>query len=148
VLELGSGLGLAGIAAACAGACVTLTDYETDALLFARYNALMNLPAGLFQNRVRCLPMDWRSPGIAMKFDVIIGADIVYERRNFSPVLALLQAHLHPGGRAVLAGPDRAIGRAFLGAARDADLSVHQSCSAVGRDRKSHRISRILLTAL
>ena len=44
VLELGCGLGLSGIAAAAAGARVTMTDYDEDALLFARFNAALNLP--------------------------------------------------------------------------------------------------------
>ena len=35
LLELGCGVGLAGIAAARAGAQVTMTDYDDDALLFA-----------------------------------------------------------------------------------------------------------------
>src|SRR5512140_2902900 len=116
VLELGSGVGLAGIAAARAGAQVMLTDYETDALLFARYNALMNLPAGTFHSRVRCLSMDWRAPELDEQFDVIVGADIVYERRNFLPVLSLLQRHLRPGGCALLTEPDRTVGQAFLAA--------------------------------
>ncbi|RPH37806.1 methyltransferase type 12 [bacterium] len=145
VLELGSGVGLAGIAAARAGAQVTLTDYETDALLFARYNALMNLPADAFRNRIRCVPMDWRAPDTGATFGVIIGADIVYERRNFVPILSLLQSHLLPGGRALLTEPDRAVGQAFLAAAEEYPFSLHHSYSAVVRDGKTYRISRILL---
>ena len=148
VLELGSGVGLAGIAAARAGARVTMTDYETDALLFARYNALMNLPADTFHNRVRCLPMDWRAPDVDERFDVIIGADIVYEQKIFSHVLSLLQTHLHPGGRALLTEPDRTVGQAFLAAAREHPFRVHHSYSSVVRGGKVYRISRILLTSL
>jgi predicted nicotinamide N-methyase len=145
LLELGSGIGLAGIGAARAGAHVTLTDYETDALLFARYNALMNLPADLFRDRVRCVPMDWRSPDIDARFDLIVGADIVYERRNFLPVLSLLQTHLLPGGQAMLTEPDRVVGQAFLAAARELRFSVTRSYSSVRREGKEFRISRILL---
>ena len=65
VLELGCGLGLAGIAAAKAGAHVTLTDYDEDALMFARWNALTNLGAST-AGRIRICSMDWRqAPGIA-----------------------------------------------------------------------------------
>lgn len=145
VLELGSGLGLAGIAAARAGAQVTMTDYETDALLFARYNALRNLPADTPGHRVDCMPMDWRVPNIAGKFDVIIGADIVYERRNFSPVLSLLQAHLAPGGRALLTEPDRTVGTEFLDAARERGFLVQRSYSTVRRNEREQRISRAIL---
>lgn len=145
VLELGSGVGLAGIAAARAGAQVTMTDYETDALLFARYNALRNLPADALQRQVRFVPMDWRAPDVDAGFDIIIGADIVYERKNFLPILSLLQSHLVPGGRALLTEPDRAVGRAFLAAVRDYPFSVHHICTGVVRDGKTFRISRILL---
>jgi predicted nicotinamide N-methyase len=148
VLELGSGIGLAGIAAARAGAEVVLTDYETDALLFARHNALMNLPAGAFQCRVRCVPMDWRAPDIVGSFDVIIGADIVYERRNFSPVLSLLRKYLAPGGRALLTEPDRAVGQQFLTAARNFPFAVQQSYSTVERDGNMFKVSRMLMRLL
>ncbi len=146
VLELGSGVGLAGIAAARAGAQVTMTDYETDALLFARYNALNNLPADASQRQVRIVPMDWRVPDVDAGFDIIIGADIVYDRKNFLPILSLLQSHLIPGGRALLTEPDRAVGRAFLAAVRDYPFSMRHTCSDVVRDGKTFRISRILLT--
>jgi predicted nicotinamide N-methyase len=145
VLELGAGVGLAGIAAARAGAKVTLTDYETDSLLFARYNALRNLPVDVCQRRVRCVPMDWRAPTIRGQFDLIIGADIVYERRNFDPILTLLQSYLAPGGRALLTEPDRAIGQAFLAAAREYPLLLDHSYSSVARDGKTFRISRLTI---
>jgi predicted nicotinamide N-methyase len=146
VLELGCGIGLAGIAAARAGAHVTLTDYETDALHFARHNALMNLPPRVFESRVRCLPLDWRVPGLDEKFDLIIGADIVYERRNFAPVLALLKTCLHPGGCALFTEPDRTIGQAFLAEARELRFAVHQSFSTRWREAKEIRISRMVLS--
>ena len=145
VLELGAGVGLAGVAAARAGAQVTLTDYESDALLFARYNAMINLPAGAFQQRVQCVPMDWRTPDIGAKFDVIIGADIVYEPKNFVPILSLLQSHLVPGGCALLTEPDRTVGQAFLTAVREYPFSLDHAYSSVRREGKTFRISRILL---
>ena len=145
LLELGTGLGLAGIAAARSGASVTLTDYETDALLFARYNALSNLSEEIVRQRVRCVPVDWRAPDIGGKFDVIIGADIVYDRKNFDPILTLLQSHLAPGGGALLTEPDRAIGQAFLAAARDYPFTVETGYSPVVRDGKMYRITRIMM---
>lgn len=145
VLELGSGVGLAGIAAARAGARVMLTDYETDALLFSRYNALTNLPADTFHRRVRCLPMDWRAPDVNEQFDLIVGADIVYERRNFLPILSLLQTHLVPGGSALLTEPDRSVGQVFLTAAHGCSFRVDHAFSSVTRGGKMYRISRMIL---
>lgn len=117
VLELGCGLGLAGIAAALAGASVLLTDYEDDALAFARCNAMRNLPPDVFAGCVQFQRLDWRNPAALDKVDVVIAADVVYERRNFSPLLSLIGQVLLPGGAAVFADPDRSIGREFLDAA-------------------------------
>jgi ETFB lysine methyltransferase len=126
VLELGCGLGLAGIAAARAGGMVTLTDIDPDALLFAAENAALNLePAQL--ERVIIAPMDWRSPVPQTQFDLVIGADIVYERRFFEPLLALLPHVITTGGAVLLAEPDRAVGMDFLAKARAAGWTVSTS---------------------
>jgi predicted nicotinamide N-methyase len=113
LLELGCGLGLAGIAAAQAGATVTMTDYEEDALDFARYNAAVNLTAEELA-RVTIRSMDWRQPDLAQKFGVIAGADIAYERTNFEPLLSLVRLMLRPRGVFLLTDPRREIGRDFI----------------------------------
>jgi ETFB lysine methyltransferase len=126
VLELGCGLGLAGIAAARAGATVTLTDNDPDALLFAAENAALNLePAEL--KRVTIASMDWRAPLPQSPYDLVIGADIIYERRFFAPLLALLPLLLAPGGAILLVEPDRAVGMDFLVQARAAGWTVSTS---------------------
>ncbi len=116
ILELGCGLGLAGIAAAQAGATVVMTDYEEDALAFARFNALVNLDAEQ-RSRVSFRCMDWRDAGNPGEFDVIVGADIVYERANFEPLLSLAARLLNPGGVFLITDPQRDIGRDFIRAA-------------------------------
>jgi predicted nicotinamide N-methyase len=122
VLELGCGLGLAGIAAAQAGADVTMTDYDQDALLFARWNAAANLDAEALA-RVHILPLDWREP-LGKRFDRIIGADIVYERRHFIPLLSFFSAGLNPGGTVLLTEPDRKMGDDFFAVAREQGFQV------------------------
>jgi predicted nicotinamide N-methyase len=112
VLELGCGLGLAGIAAARAGAEVTMTDYDEDALLFARWNAAVNLDASAAE-RAQILLLDWREPAAAL-YDIILGADIVYERRHFAPLWRFFSTALKPGGRVVLGEPARQVGDDFL----------------------------------
>lgn len=123
VLELGCGLGLAGIAAAQAGAIVTMTDYEEDALAFARINVEKNLDAQAGA-RVTITPMDWRHPPALGKFDLVIGADIVYERPNFTPLLSMIRATVRPGGAALITDPGRSIGEDFLHAARGQGCTV------------------------
>ena len=125
LLELGCGLGLAGIAAAQAGARVVMTDYEEDALEFARFNAATNLDAEeLSRVTFRC--MDWRNAEIRETFDIIMGADIAYERRNFEPLLSLARRSLRPGGAFLLTDPDRDIGRDFIRLAGSGGFSVSE----------------------
>jgi predicted nicotinamide N-methyase len=118
VLDLGCGLGLTGIAAAAQGAEVLFTDYEEDALAFAEWNARTNLTADAFE-RSSFRIADWRTPGQYGSFDVVLGADIVYERRNFEPLLACLDATISDAGEAWLAEPDRSMGYDFLTLARE-----------------------------
>jgi len=43
--------------------------------------------------------MDWRAPSLDRHYNVILGADIVYERRMFSPLLGLMELALAPEAR-------------------------------------------------
>jgi predicted nicotinamide N-methyase len=126
VLELGCGLGLAGIVAARAGATVTLTDIDPDALLFAAENSSLNLEPAQ-RERVTIAPMDWRTSVPQRHFDLVIGADIVYERRFFEPLLTLLPRLIVAGGAVLLAEPDRAVGKDFFAQARAAGWRVSTS---------------------
>jgi predicted nicotinamide N-methyase len=114
VLELGCGLGLAGIVASCKGGMVTLTDYEADALAFARYNALAN---GCERASIRHL--DWNHPTLTQRYPLLIASDVLYERAAFQPLLQLCQAALEPHGRVILAEPNRPIAVDFLRLLRD-----------------------------
>ncbi len=123
VLEVGCGLGLAGIAAAHCGASVTMTDYEKDALLFARYNATQNLPPDVAAGCVFKL-LDWREPQELGRFDLILGADVLYEERNFAPLLDLVGRHLEHNGIAIFTDPGRTIAEQFLPRARARGYTV------------------------
>jgi predicted nicotinamide N-methyase len=102
-LELGCGLGLAGIAALSCGMRVTFSDYDATALHFAAENARANC----FHN-YRLLHLDWRSPPPDLRYPVILGADLIYEMRNIEPLVSLIQRVLTPGGVCLLTDPDRA----------------------------------------
>ena len=141
VLELGCGLGLGGIAAARSGATVTMTDYEDDALLFAQYNALLN-PGPALPRFVR---FDWRESSSLGLFDVVIGGDIVYERRNFSPVVRALLVLLKPSGYAVLTEPGRGIGRDFFTFASAEGFNVETTSTQRTRRGRESTITRNLL---
>lgn len=144
VLELGCGLGLAGIAAARAGATALLTDYEEDALLFARYNALRNVP----ERTPAVLLFDWRQPRVPGKFDLLLGADILYERRHFLPLLEAFRVLLAPGGAAVLTDPDRSTGEPFARLAQEWGYSVACDRSLVEHHARRLSVTRFELRSL
>ena len=50
---------------------------------------------------------DWRQPPPFGPFDLILGADVLYERRNAPAVAAFLARHLKPGAEAWIADPGR-----------------------------------------
>ncbi len=103
-VELGCGLGLVGTAAALAGAQVVFTDYDPDALGFARANHGLNLGR---PGEVRMV--DWREPPTDLVAPLVLAADVLYEHRFLDPFLDTLKAVLAPGGRAFVAEPGRKI---------------------------------------
>ena len=108
VLEIGAGIGLAGLAGLAAGLHVTFSDYDPQAVALALYNARQNgwpNAAGL--------PLDWRTP-LDMQFPVIFACDVIYERQNHAPILNVLDAMLAGGGECWLADPDRHQAAAFI----------------------------------
>lgn len=104
-LDLGCGLGLCSLVGQSLEARVIGMDYEADALLFARRNALHNnVESPLWT------VMDWRSPAIApQSIDIVWGGDIMYERRFVEPVLSFLEHTLAPTGVAWVAEPGRSV---------------------------------------
>ena len=103
VLEIGCGFGVSGIVASQGGGKVLFTDYEREALLFAQYNALQN---GCIEG-ASFVQMDWRAPCLKGQFTRILAADVIYEERNWKPILALIQEYLAPDGTAIIAEPNR-----------------------------------------
>ena len=110
LLELGSGVGLAGIAAKIAGSRVTQSDFIEEAFKFIRVNCL--------RNNLEVEPLllaDWRNfPAGAGPFDYIIGADILYEKDLHGDLLKVFKEILRPGGQVWLADPGRNHGKLFM----------------------------------
>jgi SAM-dependent methyltransferase len=100
-LEIGGGLGVVGIVAAAFGHRVTLTEYNPDALRFARENARLNLDEKEMMPDI--MPLDWNRPDLEGVFDCIVGSEVVYRESDFEPIQRLLRAYLAPGGEAILA---------------------------------------------
>jgi predicted nicotinamide N-methyase len=108
VLDLGCGQGLAGCAAAALGAQVLFADLEPPALLFAKLNSLP------FAAAVRTRRLNWQTDRLDEKFDLILGADILYERKQWEYLEPFWRAHLEPNGQVLLAEPGRQTGDMFI----------------------------------
>lgn len=118
VLELGCGLGLPSLAAALRGAHVLATDWAPDAIELLRHNAERNgLP---LETEV----VAWTEPeGLVGRgpWDLVLAADVLYERRNAPALLDLLPRLVDGagGGEIFVAEPGRPAAAAFLDAARE-----------------------------
>jgi predicted nicotinamide N-methyase len=107
VLDLGCGMGLTGAVAAALGARVLFADLEPDALLFARLNAIE------FEDRIRTRRLNWQTARLTERFDLIIGADILYDKTQWPYLEPFWRGHLNPGGTILLGEPGRQTGDMF-----------------------------------
>jgi predicted nicotinamide N-methyase len=96
-LEVGCGLGLAGVAALARGVRVTFSDYDATALEFAAANARLNGFADF-----DTLQLDWRHPPEEVQYPVLLASDLLYEARSVQPVSALIRRMLAPDGFCLL----------------------------------------------
>ena len=97
VLDIGCGLGLAGVVAARHGARVAFVDAAPPALHFVRASLCAN---GLTGDTI-CA--DYRTLAAGARFDVIVAAEVAYEPATFPDLAATLARHLAPGGVALVA---------------------------------------------
>jgi predicted nicotinamide N-methyase len=118
LLEIGAGIGMVGIVAAAFGHQVTLTEYNPDALNFARANAEAN---GCPQVKVEYL--DWLKPVPLARFDLIVGSEVIYQVEMVPALLSLFQRYLAPGGTILIAEQVRETGLHFWEAAQ-ADFQI------------------------
>ena len=110
-IELGAGLGLAGLtAAATLGAATTLTD-RRECLPLLRRGILAN---GL-QSTAQAAELEWgdeRAAHALGPFDLVLASDCIYETEHAAPFVATLAALLEADGAGcALLAYDEAIGR-------------------------------------
>ena len=114
VVELGCGLALPSLAAALGGAHVLATDWSPDAIELARENARRN---GL---ELETANARWSEPAPLVErapWDLVLAADVLYERRNVDELLALLP---RLGAGVLLADPGRPHAKTFFERAAEA----------------------------
>lgn len=111
VLELGCGLGMAGLFALAAGSpAVAFTDYDAAPLAYVRRSAHAS---GFDPARFHTSLLDWRNPP-PRRYARILGADVLYERRLLPLVAGVIARMLDPEGEAWVAGPYRSAGDQLL----------------------------------
>jgi predicted nicotinamide N-methyase len=110
VLELGAGLGLPSLAAALGGARVLATDWSPDAVALLRENAQRN---GLALE-TRVVRWDEPAPFVTRApWELVLAADVLYERRNVDELLELLP-RLVDEGEVLVADPGRPHANGFF----------------------------------
>jgi predicted nicotinamide N-methyase len=111
-LEIGCGLGMAGLVAVARGMQVLFTDYDPVPLHFVARSAVENrFDRSRFSTRL----LDWRDLPDD-QFSLIFGADVIYERRLIPMVVNLLDRMLAAGGLGLIASPYRVAAEDFASA--------------------------------
>ena len=134
-LELGCGLGLAGLTGLREGLRVTFTDYDSGSFAFLARSAEAN---GFASASYSLRRLDWRMP-TEEQFPVILGADVLYERRLVPLIVNVLAAMLAPGGLALIADPYRASAESFPALAEASGLR----CAAIAVSAETHELGPV-----
>lgn len=135
VLELGCGTAAPGIALERAGARVVCTDYDPLALAMAGHNAGLN-GCRVLETHL----LDWYGPDLAGGFDLVVGSEVVYFEKSFSPLLEVLCKHTTLEGRVILSDQGRPQMKPFLEMCRRAGFEHEQRLQTVHLPEVSQQI--------
>ncbi len=111
-LEIGCGLGLAGLVAVARGLTVRFTDYDRAPLRFVERSARAN---GFDPSSYSTAVLDWRDPP-ADRYSLIFGSDVTYEARLIPPVARAIAGLLADDGLALISDPNRSSADGFAAA--------------------------------
>lgn len=136
-LELGCGSGLVACALAAAGYRVTATDYYEGSIQTTAANVQRNVGVAIEARLV-----DWRSlPADLGHFDVVVAADVLYERPYASLVAHAIARSLAPAGFALVADPGRVAFEPFLAELPGLGLVVDEGWEVPhARDGQNHLV--------
>jgi predicted nicotinamide N-methyase len=137
-LELGCGLALPSMAAALAGGRVLATDWSPQAIALVEENAARNDIALAARREA------WADPRAIVDeapWDIVLGADLLYEHRNAELLLPLLPQLAGPATEIWIADPGRPPSRRFLERA-GRDFSVTSQADALLPQGAIHRLRR------
>ena len=124
VIELGCGLGLAGIAAGLRGAHVTFSDHQPRALELAAASAAANdLPA----QRYTTLLLDWDDPVEVDPFHRVLGAEVAYDYFFHDALLSVIQRTTADDGVVMIVDRKRTVVERFMGRVRQLGFDCQQT---------------------
>ena len=120
LLELGCGVGLVSACAAVAGLDVCASDYDANALSFARVNCWRNA-----KRHIKTQLIDWRDlPACVDGHEIVVASDVLYERPYATHIAHAFKRLLAPYGVGLLADPGRVAVPDFLREAGAQGLQV------------------------
>jgi predicted nicotinamide N-methyase len=140
VLDVGCGLGLVTLAAARAGARVTAIDRELAPIEFLLASAAVN------RTQVEALVGDITSARFAHRFDLVLAADLLYERAEFANLARALAGQVASTGTLWVADPQRVDTSTFYQALDREGFTIREVC--VSEVREESALLRVRLIAL
>jgi predicted nicotinamide N-methyase len=86
--------------------------------------------------------LDWRSPNVDVlePFDLVLAADVLYERKNAAALADLVPKLLAPGGEAIFADPRRDEAPVFLEAMEEQGFEDAVEEITVEREPKAVKV--------
>jgi 2-polyprenyl-3-methyl-5-hydroxy-6-metoxy-1,4-benzoquinol methylase len=133
-LDLGCGTGTTAVALLARGIEVTAVDLEVPALRFAQLNTLA------WRDRIRLRQFDWSNDTLGRQFDLIVGADVLYERDQWTNLERCWRAHLSAEGVVLLGEPHRPRADEFASFAQNAGWRVEVLQATARPDRRPVRL--------
>lgn len=140
ILEVGCGLGLASLVAHRRGADITASDHHPLAGEFMAHNAALNTLAPLpyrhgdwaAEQQVHAADSEGDRTLVNGRFDLIVGADLLYDRDASSQLAPFIAAHAQPCAEVWIIDPDRGNRGPF-----------HRGMDAAGFQRSEERLDRV-----
>ncbi len=130
ILEIGCGLGLASLVLQRRGADVIASDIHPLAEPFLAYNSALNALPSVPYRKLR-----WGVPLPTLgQFDLLIAADVLYERTHADLLAALVARHAKPEAEVVFSDPGRGYSAAFSRALALQGFEVRESRGPLGED--------------
>lgn len=140
VLDVGCGLGLVALTAASRGARVTAIDREVAPIEFLEASAKLN------RIDIAACVGDVATARLGQAFDLVLAADLLYERSEFTRLADALSGLVAPGGTLWVADPQRVDTSSFYEGLARGGLSMRESDACDLREESS--VLRVHLVAL